>query len=567
MRRFRGRNAKPGRLPARSKSTDRGDPQSGVSAMRHALDSLAASGTRSGAAARALVRVGRAFDRVFAGANPWHHLGALGFYFFWIATVTGIYLYIFFDTSVDGAWRSVDALTRSQWVAGGVMRSLHRYASDAMVVAVALHLVKELASGRFSGFRWFSWFSGVPLLWLLFASGVVGYWLVWDELAQFVAIAVAEWFDALPLFSDPLVRNFVEPGAVNDRLFTLLVFLHIGVPLALLAGMFVHIQRVNYADVTPPRGLALGTLGALIVLSLAAPALSHSPADLARAPQALALDWFYLAPFPLIYAFSPQTLWWLAAGVTLALALLPFVARPPVAPVARVDLANCNGCARCFADCPYGAVVMRPRAGGRQGRQHAVVIPALCASCGICTGACPSSTPFRSSERLVTGIDMPQQPIDGVRARLERVLGQLAGERRVVLFGCDHGADLSCVERPDVAAISLLCIGMLPPSFIEFALRHGADGVLIATCRRGECVYRLGDTWLEERLAGGREPRLRPSVARERVRLTEAGPGEEAALAGALAGFRAALAAIRPNPPRRSSRKRSGLASTQQGAG
>jgi len=538
-----------------------------VNIMQQALDRLAAGSPRSGGAARALAAVERAFDRVFAAANPWHHLGALGFFFFWIATATGIYLYIFFDTSIDGAYRSVDALTREQWYFGGVMRSLHRHASDAMVVAVALHLVKELASGRYSGFRWFSWLSGVPLLWLLAASGVGGYLLVWDELAQFVAIAVAEWLDALPLFSDPLVRNFVQPGAVNDRLFALLVFLHVGVPLALLAGMFVHIQRVNYADVTPPRALAWSTFAALLAIAALAPAASHAPADLASAPQALALDWFYLAPLPLIYALSPQAVWWLAAGATLVLALLPFVVRRPVEPVARVDIANCNGCARCFADCPYGAVVMRARAGGRPGRQHAVVIPALCASCGICTGACPSSTPFRSGGRLVTGIDMPQQPIDAVRARLERALGQLTGERRVVLFGCDHGAAVAGCAGPDVAVFSLLCIGMLPPSFIEYALRHGADGVLIATCRRGECAYRLGNSWLDERLAGGREPRLRPSVARERVRLAGAGPGEEAALASALAAFRVALVAMRPNPPRPSSRKRSGLALTQQETG
>ena len=538
-----------------------------MSIVQQALDSLAAGGDRSGGAARSLSAVERGFDRAFAGANPWRHLGALGFFFFWIATASGIYLYIFFDTSVDGAYRSVEALTRDQWYAGGVMRSLHRYASDAMVVAVALHLVKELALGRYAGFRWFSWLSGLPLLWLLFASGVVGYWLVWDELAQFVAIAVAEWFDALPLFSEPLARNFVAPEGVNDRLFTLLVFLHIGVPLALLAGMFVHIQRVNYADVTPPRALAWGTFAALLALSAIAPAASHAPADLASAPQALALDWFYLAPFPLVYASSPRAVWWLAAGATLVLALLPFVVRRPVEPVAQVDPANCNGCARCFADCPYGAVVMRQRAGGRPGQQQAVVIPALCASCGICTGACPSSTPFRGSERLITGIDMPQQPIDGVRARLEHALGRLAGERRIVVFGCDQGAEIACFERPDAAAFSLICSGMLPPSFIEYALRRGADGVLIASCRGGECAYRLGNTWLEQRLARSREPRLRPSVVRERVRLAEVGPGEEAALANALGAFRAALAPMRPNPPPRSPRRRRSPAPTHQGTG
>ena len=56
-------------------------------------------------------------------------------YFFWIVVVSSIYLFIFFDTSVVGAYESVERLTHRQWYAGGVMRSLHRYASDALVVA------------------------------------------------------------------------------------------------------------------------------------------------------------------------------------------------------------------------------------------------------------------------------------------------------------------------------------------------------------------------------------------------------------------------------------------------
>jgi len=55
-------------------------------------------------AGRALRIVERGFDRVFgARANPWHHLGALGFYLFWIVVATGSYLHVFFDTGVEGA--------------------------------------------------------------------------------------------------------------------------------------------------------------------------------------------------------------------------------------------------------------------------------------------------------------------------------------------------------------------------------------------------------------------------------------------------------------------------------
>ena len=107
------------------------------------------------------------------------------------------------------------------------MRSLHRYASGAMVVTVTLHLIREFVLGRFRGVRWFSWLSGVPLLWLLFAAGIGGYWLVWDRLAQFIAVATSEWIDWLPMFGDTLARNFLTDRSVSDRLFSLLVYLHI----------------------------------------------------------------------------------------------------------------------------------------------------------------------------------------------------------------------------------------------------------------------------------------------------------------------------------------------------
>ena len=64
------------------------------------------------------------------------------------------------------------------------------------------------------------------------------------------------------------------------------------------------------------------------------------------------------------------------------------------------------------------------------------------------------------------------------------------------------------VGDADVAVIDLICVGQLPPSFIEYALRHGADGIFINACPGGDCSFRLGKRWLHERLAGAREPHL-----------------------------------------------------------
>ncbi len=479
------------------------------------------------------------FDHVFGSRdNPLRHLGALGFYFFWVMAGSGIYLYALFDTSVTGAYASVEYLTREQWYLGGIARSLHRYAADAFVIVVLLHLLKETVNRRFNGFRFFSWITGVPLLWLMYASGIGGYWLVWDRVAQLSATATAEWLDWLPLFGEPLARNFLAPGAVSDRFFSLLSFLHIGIPLLLLLGMWVHIQRVSLADVAPPRRLGWATFAVLLGVGFIHPAVSESPADLAILPASVPIDWFYLFVHPLMYATSPATLWLFAGLATLLLLLAPLLSQPKRAPVAEVSPQNCNGCGRCVADCPFMAVslVAHPT---KARRMLARVNADLCASCGICAGACPSSTPFRRMTALESGIDMPRLTVAELRQRLENALDKGAS---TIVFGCDCAADVSKIAGNKIAVFSLPCIGNLPPAFIEYALRNGADGVLVTGCRDGDCAFRFGNLWMQERISGEREPHLRPHVSRDRIALLWANAGEEKHLAAGLAAFRGRMA-------------------------
>mgnify|MGYP001251360993 FL=1 len=482
------------------------------------------------------VRLEHGVDAAFGSAlNPLRQLGALGFLMFWLLAVSGIYLYAALDTSAEGAWRSIDALSRQQWVLGGVLRSLHRYAADAFVLLMLLHLLREWLFGHWSGFRRFSWLTGVPLIAFAFVSAVGGFWLNWDQLGQFSAIATAEWLDALPIFGTPLTRNFLHATAVSDRLFSLFVFIHLGVPLLLVFGLWFHIQRISRAAVFPPRALAAGSVVMLIALAVAQPVMSHPPADLSVVPGPLSYDWLLLAVHPLVDATSAGTVWLLTIATLALLFVLPLLPqRAAPVPVAVVDPANCNGCRRCFDDCPYAAVTMVPHPNKRIGRQMAQVNADLCASCGICVGACPSSTPFRSAAELVTGIDMPSAPIGALRRDLQQALAASTSAHPIVVFGCDRGARVAALAGPGVAPFSLMCTGMLPPSFVEYALRDGAAAVLVAGCREGGCEFRLGQRWTEARLAGTREPHLRASVPRDRWTTAWCDAGDEDELRAAL---------------------------------
>lgn len=261
--------------------------------------------------------------------NPFYHLGTISFWQFWLLAGTGLYLYIFADTGITDAYESVERITHDQWWAGGILRSIHRYATDGMILTMLLHMLRHFAYDRYRGFRWFSWITGVVLIWLVYIAGINGFMLVWDKLAQFVVVATAEWFDALPMFSGTLIRNFIYQENVNSRLFTLLAFIHIGAPLVVVFIMWIHVQRVPKAHINPPRPIAIAVTLMFLALALVKPVLSQGgEADLSVVPTGIDFDWFELPVLALVYIVDPLNLWLGIIGLTLLLYLVPWL--PPL---------------------------------------------------------------------------------------------------------------------------------------------------------------------------------------------------------------------------------------------
>ncbi|MBK7282197.1 cytochrome b N-terminal domain-containing protein [Candidatus Aalborgicola defluviihabitans] len=494
------------------------------------------------------------FDRAFAPAhNPWRHLGSLAFLCLVISVVSGIIAFALYDTSVAGAYESGRRLQLDPLLMGRLLRGLHRYTADAFMFLTLLHLLREGLRGHYRGIRWFSWITGIPLIWLLWIAGITGFWLLWDERALYSVNATAEWLQALPLFSDLLTRNFLTATSLTDRFFSLVVFMHIGLPLFLLAGVWIHIQRVSNVRIWPPKTLTIGTIAMFTILALLVPAESMGPANTGRLPTHIDLDWFYLLLHPAVDWLSAVGVWWLVAITTALLTALPFFPKraqqrstEPPSQAAVVDLSNCNGCSRCVADCPFGAVVMVPRTDGLHHQQQASVIADMCAACGICVGSCPSSTPFRRIEDIVSGIELPHKPVVDMRKQLQQKVGALTGTSKIMLFSCRQAADWQSLADASTAVLTLECAAMLPPSFIEYALRLGAEGVVIAGCRESDCEFRLGDRWVQDRMTGEREPRLRAAAPRDRIAVVWAG-NQRDMLLRTVAELRHSLTLIAPS--------------------
>jgi quinol-cytochrome oxidoreductase complex cytochrome b subunit/coenzyme F420-reducing hydrogenase delta subunit len=461
----------------------------------------------------------RPMARVFDSAeNPLNHLGALTVFFLWIVLVSGIWLLIFFHTSVSGAFESVEYLTHEQWYLGGIMRSLHRYASDGAILTIALHVVREFVFNHYRNSRWFTWVTGVPLVWMIFPLGITGYWLVWDELAQYVAISSAELIDSIPIFTGSMAGNFLSDNLLSDRFFTLMAFLHlIGLPIFLVFGIWLHVFRLNGPRINPPRRMMAATLIAMLILAAVFPAVSHDQADLAMTPQTLRLDWFYLHVYPLIQSWSPGWVWVLLVGISAVIVIAPWSPAQKKEQPALVTLDYCNGCERCVDDCPFAAVEMVPRTDNTNYSHQASVNVDLCVSCGICVGACPTATPFRSNGDLVPGIDLPDRSAESLRNDIVAA-GAQENSPHIIVFGCRDDPQIEEIRNAGLSFVELNCMGQLPPSYVDFALSRGhADGVLLLGCQDGNCSYRFGALWTEQRLSRRRDPMVRRRVDMSRV--------------------------------------------------
>ncbi len=493
------------------------------------------------------------FNRVYGSSlNPLYQSGVLAVTFIAVTLVTGLYLFLFY--TIDDPYGSVAAIDRG--LIGGFMRSVHRYAADLTIVAVAIHALKMLFSGRNWGPRAVAWVSGVLLVGTLLICGWTGLVMAWDVQGQLVAIEGARLFDLLPIFSEPISRSFARAEGVPDTFFFMNLFLHVAVPLGLLGLFWLHVTRVARPRLRPPKAIELSALAILAAGAILVPVPLPPEADLLAVPADVPLDLFYAFWLPVARYVSPAVhlgLWLTAFALAIS---IPWWWRPKRrSPASVVDESHCAGCTVCYQDCPFDAISMVMRTvPSRLSEKVARVDPDLCVACGICSGSC---APMGVGPPGRTGRDQLRE----VEQFLEKnsLETRTPGPDDVVLVACFNG--LGPHERLFAAAgdgkggaivpFETGCSGSVHTSVIELLLRRGAGGVFLLTCPIRDCRYREGPKWLFERVYNDREAELRDRVDKRRVRIASFSPTELEAARQALAAFQREVASLGDKPVER----------------
>lgn len=490
---------------------------------------------------RVLGSLDAALDRLYGSPyNPLYQSGAITVALIVLLIATGLYLLLFYR--VGAPYASVAHLTGQRWL-GSWVRSLHRFAADAAIVAASVHALRMFAQRRTWGRRTLPWVSGVLLLGLILVCGWTGYVMVWDVFGQLLATQGARILDTLPLFSEPLTRSFLGEQDIPGAFFFLNLFLHIALPIGLGIVLWLHVSRIARPVLLPPRRLMWWGLGVLTTLAVVWPVGMAPAASPFRMARDIPTDTFYAFWIPAAHSLAPGWTIASAALLILVLVLVPLWTRPrrelrPAPSV--VDERLCTGCTQCALDCPWDAISMLTRTDGRDGLV-AHVDPTACVSCGICAGSC---APMGVGPPGRTGRDQLARARDFAAARAP-------GPRDVVVIACARGAGgiTQGGTFGGMPVIPVECAGNLHSSVVEYLVRTGAGGVLVAACPARDCWNREGAIWTKARLFHDREAELQARVDRRRVALVHAPAGDGGEVASALAALSARVAALVPPAP------------------
>jgi len=272
-------------------------------------------------------------------------LGGLSVFFLLVVSLTGALLLFYYSPTSEQANASVQLL-QYHVPLGWLVRGLHFWSAQALVVTAALHLMRVALTGGFRAGRRFNWLLGLSLLVLLLGLDFTGYGLRWDASIGWALLVGTNLLRQIPLAGATLYRWVVggtELGSATVlRFFGWHVF---GLMLPALGLAVWHLFRVRRdggiahasgSDQATPRlprselvrreavAMLVAAGGLLALTSLAAPALD-GPLD----PSALSAEahapWFFLAVQELLRLGNPLVFGViLPASALLLLAVLPY---------------------------------------------------------------------------------------------------------------------------------------------------------------------------------------------------------------------------------------------------
>jgi quinol-cytochrome oxidoreductase complex cytochrome b subunit len=159
--------------------------------------------------------------------------------------LTGLLLMFRYDARVEYAYLSIQEM-ETRMVFGSLIRAVHHWSANLLVISAFLHLLRVYFTGGFKGGRTANWVIGVALLGLVLASNFTGYLLPWDQLAFWAITVSTSLLAYIPLVGEEISRFLLSGPEVAQGALSNFYALHVvTLPILMTALMGYHFWKIR----------------------------------------------------------------------------------------------------------------------------------------------------------------------------------------------------------------------------------------------------------------------------------------------------------------------------------
>ncbi len=183
-----------------------------------------------------------ALNEPIPGGAKWRYVwGSTLTFTFFVQVITGFCLWMAYSPSATSAWESVYYI-QYHMVFGWVVRGIHHFAAQAMMILLMLHLMQVVIDGAYKAPREVNFWLGLVLMQIVMFLGLTGYLLPWDQKGYYATRVATEIMGSAPLVG-PYMQQLMQGGtSYGNHTLTRFFALHAGILPAMLVGFLaLHI--------------------------------------------------------------------------------------------------------------------------------------------------------------------------------------------------------------------------------------------------------------------------------------------------------------------------------------
>ncbi|MBS0209267.1 MAG: cytochrome b N-terminal domain-containing protein [Planctomycetes bacterium] len=181
------------------------------------------------------------YERI-PGHARWRYVwGSTLVFAFTVQLITGVFLWMSYSPSSQTAWESVYYIQNEMW-GGWLLRGIHHFMAQAMIVLLALHLLQVVIDGAYRAPREVNFWLGLILMKIVLGLSLTGYLLPWDQKGYWATRVATNLMSLVPFVGTDIQRVVVGGADYGHHTLTRFFALHAGVlPGLLIFFLVLHI--------------------------------------------------------------------------------------------------------------------------------------------------------------------------------------------------------------------------------------------------------------------------------------------------------------------------------------